>query len=116
MYASRSLIMFDPDLNAFSAANHAFSLLFSCLLPGQPFPSQSQLRDANEAAEKAMKRKASAFAAGLVVVSSAENSRLSAENERVTAKHSKVTAEHRKLTAEKKDLERQLHELKKQKS
>lgn len=109
MYVSRSLIMFDPDLNAFSAANHAFSLLFSCLLPGQPFPSQSQLRDANEAAEKAMKRKASAFAAGLVVVSSAENSRLSAENER-------VTAEHRKLTAEKKDLERQLHELKKQKS
>ena len=104
IHSSRSLAMFDLDLNAVETTNEAFSMMFSHLFPGQEFPNLAVLRQVNEAAEKAMTRAAHVLA--LPATRIAE----------LNARLQKEVADKEHAIAECEELQKQLSEAKRQKT
>ena len=108
IHSSRSLAMFDLDLNAVETTNEAFSLVFSHLFPGQDFPDLAKLRQVNEAAEQAMKR-----AANVLALPTARGAAQLAE---LNARLQKEVAEKEHAIAKCDELQKQLRESKKQRT
>lgn len=115
VHGSRSLSMFDLDLNAVATTNETFSMVFSYLFPDQELPDLAALRRVNEAAAKAMKTAANVLAQSTarIVAEVAElNARLQTE---VTEKEHAIT-EKKLAIAERDELQKQVRELKRQRT
>lgn len=118
IHSSRSLAMFDPDLNAVETTNEAFSMVFSHLFPGQEFPNLAVLRQVNEAAKEAMKR-----AAHVLAVPAARIAELNATIEKEVVEKKQAIAEKEQAIAEKEhavtkyeELQKRLSETKRQRT
>lgn len=83
VHGSRSLIMFDLDLNSMYTTSEVYSIMFSRLCPGQTFPSLQTLRQVSETAERAMKRGAKGLAQA--IATQLEIAQVTAEKDRTIA-------------------------------
>lgn len=108
VHSSRSLAMFDMDLNAVETTNEAFSMVFSHLFPGQEFPNLAALQRVNEAAENAMKRAAQVLAS--------TPARIVEQVAELNARVQREVTEKEQALAKCDELQKQLHELKRQRT
>lgn len=83
VYGSRSVPMFDLDLNSVQTTNEVFSIMLSHLFPGQQFPSLQTFRQVGEAARRAMKRDAKVLAQSIAL--ELEIAKVTAEKDRTVA-------------------------------